>query len=223
MPILPSNPFGHFYFMARPKNETLSKSGIYKIYFEQDPSIFYVGSAINFHRRKTRHIYQLKNETHKNTYLQRLCNKYGVKSLIFEILETVSDHNNLISTEQYYIDKLSPKINILKTAGSALGYKHSEESKNTIRIKNLGRKMTQEQIRKGVESRKGQRTQKGCKRSAEFIKHLSEIKKRKVINAISGKIYNSIGDAAIDVGLKYSTLYAKLSGKNTNTTNIKFI
>lgn len=35
---------------------------------------------------------------------------------------------NLISREQHSIDSLSPGYNILKVAGSSLGFKHSEET-----------------------------------------------------------------------------------------------
>jgi len=34
----------------------------------------------------------------------------------------------ILSREQYYIDSLNPEYNILKTAGSLLGYKHTEET-----------------------------------------------------------------------------------------------
>ena len=34
--------------------------------------------------------------------------------------------------EQYYMDLLKPEYNILKTAGSSLGYQHLEEAKKKI-------------------------------------------------------------------------------------------
>jgi hypothetical protein len=34
----------------------------------------------------------------------------------------------ILEREQHYIDSLAPEYNILKTAGSLLGYKHSKES-----------------------------------------------------------------------------------------------
>lgn len=34
----------------------------------------------------------------------------------------------ILLREQYYIDLIQPKYNILKVAGSSLGYKHTEES-----------------------------------------------------------------------------------------------
>ena len=38
--------------------------------------------------------------------------------------------------EQYYLDCLKPEYNILKIAGSSLGFKHSEETKVKIKEKN---------------------------------------------------------------------------------------
>jgi len=35
---------------------------------------------------------------------------------------------NLLEREQFYFNKLKPEYNIVKKAGSTLGYKHSEES-----------------------------------------------------------------------------------------------
>jgi group I intron endonuclease len=38
------------------------------------------------------------------------------------------DKSEVISREQYYINQLKPEYNILPTAGSLLGFKHSEET-----------------------------------------------------------------------------------------------
>jgi hypothetical protein len=35
----------------------------------------------------------------------------------------------ILEREQYYLDLLKPEYNILKVAGSSLGFKHSEESR----------------------------------------------------------------------------------------------
>ena len=40
---------------------------------------------------------------------------------------------NTIEREQYYLTSLKPKYNILKVAGSLLGYKHSEETKGKLK------------------------------------------------------------------------------------------
>ena len=58
--------------------------------------------------------------------------KYGYGSFCFEILEYCDKKETLIR-EQYYLDILIPEYNILKKAGSALGFKHSEEAKIKMR------------------------------------------------------------------------------------------
>lgn len=44
-----------------------------------------------------------------------------------EILE-FCNLNKLLSREQFYLDNLKPEYNIAQTAGSTLGYKHTDES-----------------------------------------------------------------------------------------------
>jgi group I intron endonuclease len=53
--------------------------------------------------------------------------KYGYSSFSLEILE-YCERSLAVSREQYYIDSLTPEYNILKKAGSSLGYRHSEET-----------------------------------------------------------------------------------------------
>jgi len=53
--------------------------------------------------------------------------KYGYSNFSLEILEHC-DLSIAISREQYYLDLLKPSYNILKTAGSSLGFRHSEKT-----------------------------------------------------------------------------------------------
>jgi group I intron endonuclease len=57
--------------------------------------------------------------------------KKGYSNFTLEILE-YCDSADLLKREQYYIDKLNPEYNILKTAGSSLGFKHSDETRAKI-------------------------------------------------------------------------------------------
>jgi hypothetical protein len=41
--------------------------------------------------------------------------------------------------EQYYLDMLKPNLNINKTAGSTLGYKHSEEMRKKMGLERKGK------------------------------------------------------------------------------------
>lgn len=53
--------------------------------------------------------------------------KYGYTKFRLEILE-YCDYDKCLEREQYYLDSLNPGYNILKKAGSSLGYKHTEET-----------------------------------------------------------------------------------------------
>ena len=140
---------------------------IYRISFVGS-DLFYIGSAINFLRRKDRHLVDLRKNRHGNPILQRCFNKYGEKSLYFTILET--DCEELIMKEQFYIDTLNPPINICKCARNRLGVKHTEETKNKlrkrklskehiekIRLSHLGKKQSPELIEKRIAWKRGLR------------------------------------------------------------------
>jgi len=60
--------------------------------------------------------------------------KYGYYNFSLEVLE-YCDYSKLIIREQYYIDKLNPEYNILKIAGTNLGFKHSNISKLKMSLK----------------------------------------------------------------------------------------
>ena len=109
------------------------QGGIYQIRNTINNKI-YIGSAININKRWGEHISLLKNGTHHSILLQRSWNKHGENKFIFEIIEIVEELKQLIIREQYYKDlykSYDPKLgyDICPTAGSALGVKHSKETK----------------------------------------------------------------------------------------------
>ena len=63
--------------------------------------------------------------------------KYKILNFKLDILEYCNT-SILINREQYYLDSLNPEYNILKYAGSSLGFVHSEETKLKLSIKNKG-------------------------------------------------------------------------------------
>ncbi len=92
----------------------------------------YIGSAVNFYKRKTVHLAHLRKGNHKNIHLQRAYTKYGEASFMFCILEKVYKKEDLISREQWWIDTRKPEYNIAKIAGSQLGFRHSQETKDLL-------------------------------------------------------------------------------------------
>lgn len=111
--------------------KSLTNSGIYKIQNIQNLKV-YIGSAKNFKERFYRHIRNLDNKTHINSFLQNSWDKYGKDNFIFvPLLECGEDE--LLGWEQYFLDMYQPEYNICKVAGNTLGYKHTEEYLDTRR------------------------------------------------------------------------------------------
>ena len=63
--------------------------------------------------------------------MQNHYNKYGDCDFQFSIL-LCCDKENLLKTEQYFIDSYKPKFNICPNANSRLGQKLTEKSKQNI-------------------------------------------------------------------------------------------
>jgi len=72
--------------------------------------------------------------------INRALLKYGYSSFSLTIIEYLNIANLsdaeckelIFEREQFYIDTLVPEYNILRVAGSSLGYKHTEESLSKI-------------------------------------------------------------------------------------------
>lgn len=62
--------------------------------------------------------------------------KYGYSQFKLDILE-YCDPKELLVREQYYLNVYSPDYNILKIAGSSLGFKHSEETLLKFKLREL--------------------------------------------------------------------------------------
>ena len=99
----------------------------------------YVGSSINLGRRfKKYYNYSHISKIKRNFPIHSALLKYGYSSFKLEILE-YCESSILIKREQYYLDNLKLEYNVLKIAGSMLGFKHSEYTKKLFRITRLGR------------------------------------------------------------------------------------
>lgn len=102
-------------------------AGVYKITCK-DNGKFYIGSAVKFRKRWNLHKVNLRKGTHHSKYMQNCWNKYGEDSLEFEVL-LVCKPEDAVMYEQAYLDRYSPAFNTQMTAGSNLGVKYSQETK----------------------------------------------------------------------------------------------
>lgn len=128
-------------------------SCIYKITSISKPERFYIGSAKDWVKRKREHKGDLKRGNHCNTKLQNHVNKYGLDDLTFNLVGLITDLEQLIVREQYYLDLLKPYFNICPIAGSCLGRKHTQETIDKIRKSNKGLKRSDE-TRKNIAAAK---------------------------------------------------------------------
>jgi len=107
-----------------------NKSGIYK-WTNKLTNDIYIGQSVDLAKRFIRYFNMSYLKNRETLIISKALIKYGYSNFSLEILEycNIAD---LTEREQYYLDKLHPKYNILKIAGSSLGHKLTEETKAKI-------------------------------------------------------------------------------------------
>lgn len=75
---------------------------IYKIINALNNS-FYVGSAVNYDKRKARHLWRLRRGDHANKHLQAAWAKYGEKAFVFAVVQEVSEDADLLAAENVWL------------------------------------------------------------------------------------------------------------------------
>jgi len=178
-------------------------SGIYYIQNINNGKM-YIGSAVSIMERWRLHRLHLMKKDHVNTYLQSAWNKNGEDCFKFGVLEDVN-REKLLEREQHWINYYSTcerefGYNLAPVAGSMLGYKHTEETKEKLRKVgfpkgripwNKGKKMTgeyKENHAKASAKRKGiPSTRKNFVHTEETKKKIGELGKGRVCSDITKK------------------------------------
>lgn len=119
------------------------RSGIYFILNKISLKL-YIGSAVYFARRRSEHFTRLAKNIHHNKHLQRAYNLYGPEAFDFIIIELV-EIDNLYEREKYFIAKHRTTeeefgYNKCEVGSGMTGRKHSDATKEKMRIKRLGTK-----------------------------------------------------------------------------------
>jgi group I intron endonuclease len=153
----------------------------------------YVGRSIKLDKRKARHFRELRENRHglrnkngilkgERDHLQRAFNKYGEEAFEWRILE-YCEKEYIVEREQYYIDlyhaadfEYGYNINPRADKNPVQKKKHSEETKELMRIKATNRKHTPETKEKLRKIKTGQ------KHTKETKKKLSEMGKGRVFS-----------------------------------------
>lgn len=103
-----------------------TKAGVYR-WVNKLNGASYVGSSINL-RRRILEYFDPKTLTRSDMVITRAILKHKHVNFCLEILEYCTA-KECIEREQYYLDILQPEYNVLKIAGSSVGYSHPPTSK----------------------------------------------------------------------------------------------
>lgn len=132
--------------LTLPWPPSMNTAGIYKI-TDTKSGRYYIGSTVNIRKRMAYHLYRLTKGTHPNRRLQNIFNKRP-DSLIGSVIEFVErDKNALLLAEQGLLDTHVGNalcMNYCKTAGSQLGVKRSNETKDRLSKAFTGRVFSSE-------------------------------------------------------------------------------
>jgi hypothetical protein len=188
-------------------NDFKNQSGIYLIHNLVNGTQ-YVGSASNFKKRL--YAYYSPGQLMDNRYISNSILKYGHDNFSVVIIETITiDKDNLkkiiLEREQYYIDTLKPQLNLSPTAGSNLGFNHSEETKQLLSNLRTGTKLPEET--KAILSK----LRMGTKLSKETKEKLSKLFSGE-LNPFYGKTHNQ--DTLLKIKLSKIGELNPMFGKN---------
>ena len=164
----------------------LTKTGVYSITNTVN-SKQYIGSADrSFKYRFGKHINLLKRNEHPNIHLQNSFNKHGEGCFSFDIIGYYPKCF-VLKAEQFFIDRLKPQYNKAPGAGSMLGFKHSEATKQKLKEKTreyysseANRKKQSERLKKAF-SKEEFKEENSKRRKAFFLveENLAAHKKRR--------------------------------------------
>lgn len=195
---------------------------IYLIINKQNNKI-YIGSSVNFTKRKCSHLSSLRRNVHYNYKLQKDFNLYGEEWFEFIKYKEYKNiqYSLLLEKEQYYLNLYKPDYNIAKNVEQAyLGRTHTEETKEKIRQANTGVVFTKERCKKISEAAKGR---PGPIISEEIKNRLREMKISKPVNQydLNGnflKRYPSTKEAKRKTGINNGSISSCCNPKTYNKT-----
>lgn len=167
--------------------------GVYVIVNEVNNRI-YIGSSINLGNRKSKHFALLTHNKHSNHLLQTDFNQFGIDSFNFMVLKYC--RTELRKEEQYFFNELRPYYNITKDAIKNIPSKSSRKKMSITRKKLM---------------KEGVIEPTNCK-----------IVIQKNLNDEFIQEYESINDAARQIGIHPTSIQRVLKGTYEQSNGFKF-
>lgn len=196
--------------------ELRGKQGIYKI-LNLTTDHFYIGSAVDLQRRKSRHFSELRRQKHNNSRLQAAWNKYGEAAFVFTVVEFVAASADLYSAEDRWLcghvgksycynlgmAAISPMLGLSGPRSPTYGYRHTAEAKAKISAAGKGRIITDET-----------RAKRSAKLKGRII---SQAQREQISKTLSGEGNYWYGKTRPDHGAKVSKAVQAISAAGTTT------
>lgn len=215
------------------KNFCYSFSGIY-LFLCTLSNNFYIGSALskkfNSNRLYIRFRNHIKHSYLSNSILQKAIKKYGIENFEFHILELCQ--NDIVrERENFYLNILKPKYNILQYADTSLGYKHTQKTKEKLVLawtKNPSRKEHITNLNKNkklpldVKNKlkqqalnRSQETKEKHKKACLLFNQKKFGKKNKIINFLTKKelYFNTLLETSKYLNKSYKTVLRYVKNK----------
>lgn len=157
--------------------------------------------------------------------------KYGEENFTLEVIDFAETYEELKEKEKFWIKKFNSRdrkigYNLTEGGDGTFGRMHSDETKEKIRQKAIGRKLSEETKKKMSEVRTGKCSDK----QKEHLKKISVQNRAIPVLQFSktGEFiakYESISEAARQTGINSDTIERQLKKplKNPNDWRIKFI
>jgi group I intron endonuclease len=122
-------------------------AGVYAIFNKRAGKV-YVGSSINIANRYKDHLKLLSGGRHHSPHLQRAWNIDGPEAFIFKLICPVTEHSEMLSREQYWMDFFASYddavgYNMCPTSGNCLGRILSAETREKIGRSHKGKPLTE--------------------------------------------------------------------------------
>lgn len=200
--------------------KNIFENGIYVIYHEDKPNIYYVGSvfrngikqsAKGFNSRWREHKIFLRKNKHHSKYLQRVVNKYGIEKLKFEIVEIMYDKDNIKDRETFYIQKFNSFHN---------GYNSTEQAEkvNVMSIEQREKHSARMKINNPMKNKET------CKKVSDYRSQMmsKEIQQFSLDGTYLNTFKNS-GDAATLNKVDASNINRAANGKSKSSANSLWI
>ena len=181
----------------------------------------YIGSSVNLNQRLYKY-YSVKHLHKYKTPIHNALLKYGYSNFNLEILEYCEKKDSLLR-EQFYFDLLKPDYNILKIAGSSIGFKHSEKTLDMFRNKGKASEETRKNLSLSAKGRVLTEADKKKISISSLGKKLSAETRAKISATVSTLIGVSVivKNITTNSEIEYSTLTEAAKAIGVSRTAVK--